>query len=49
MISSIEQKTEGNDRKQAMSKEYRDKVETELRDICNDVLVGCLTLWGENR
>lgn len=38
VISSIEQKTEGNERKQAMSKEYRDKVETELRDICNDVL-----------
>lgn len=38
VISSIEQKTEGNERKQAMSREYRDKVETELRDICNDVL-----------
>jgi len=38
VISSIEQKTEGNERKQAMSREYRDKVETELRDICHDVL-----------
>lgn len=38
VISSIEQKTEGNERKQAMSREYRDKVENELRDICNDVL-----------
>jgi len=38
VISSIEQKTEGNERKQAMSREYRDKVESELRDICNDVL-----------
>ena len=39
VISSIETKTEGNERKQAMAKEYRCKVETELRDICNDVLV----------
>jgi len=38
VISSIEQKTEGNERKQAMSREYRDKVEAELREICNDVL-----------
>jgi len=38
VISSIETKTEGNERKQAMAKEYRCKVETELRDICNDVL-----------
>lgn len=39
VISSIEQKTESNERKQKMAKEYRDKVEKELRDICNDVLV----------
>lgn len=38
VISSIEQKTEGNERKQCMAKEYREKVETELRDICKDVL-----------
>jgi hypothetical protein len=40
VISSIEQKTEGtgNERKQAMAKEYREKVENELRDICKDVL-----------
>jgi 14-3-3 protein beta/theta/zeta len=38
VISSIEQKTETNERKQKMSKEYRDKVEKELRDICGDVL-----------
>jgi len=41
VISSIEQKTEGSERKQAMAKEYREKVETELRDICDDVLVSC--------
>ena len=39
VISSIEQKTEGSERKQAMSREYREKIEKELRDICQDVLV----------
>ena len=39
VISSIEQKTEGSEKKQQMAKEYREKVETELRDICQDVLV----------
>lgn len=39
VISSIEQKTEGNDKKLQMVKEYREKVEAELRDICNEVLV----------
>merc|ERR1712133_261170 len=38
VISSLEQKTEGSERKQQMAKEYREKVEKELRDICNDVL-----------
>merc|ERR1711878_136775 len=38
MGSSIEQKTEGSERKQQMAKEYREKVESELREICNDVL-----------
>jgi len=38
VISSIEQKTEGSERKQVMAKEYREKVETELREICQDVL-----------
>jgi len=36
VISSIEQKTENN--KQQMAKEYREKVEKELNDICKDVL-----------
>jgi len=39
VISSIEQKTDSNERKQMMAKEYREKVEKELRDICDDVLV----------
>ena len=38
VISSIEQKTEGSERKQQFAKEYRDKVEDELREICQDVL-----------
>ena len=41
VISSIEQKTEGAERKQQMAREYREKVEVELRDICYDVLVSC--------
>ncbi|KAJ8013417.1 hypothetical protein DPEC_G00053050 [Dallia pectoralis] len=39
VVSSIEQKTEGSEKKQAMAKEYRDKIEKELKEICNDVLV----------
>jgi len=39
VISSIEQKTDGADRKKAMAKEYRETVEKELNDICGDVLV----------
>ncbi|XP_067949995.1 uncharacterized protein [Watersipora subatra] len=38
VISSIEGKTENNDRKQAMAREYREKVEAELKKICNEVL-----------
>lgn len=38
VISSIEQKTEGNEKKQQMAKDYREKVECELRDICKTVL-----------
>ncbi|XP_056130787.1 14-3-3 protein beta/alpha-1-like [Lampris incognitus] len=38
VISSIEQKTEGNEKKQQMAREYREKIEAELQDICNDVL-----------
>jgi len=38
VISSIEQKSEGSEKKATMAKDYREKVETELKDICNDVL-----------
>ena len=39
VISSIEQKTEGSEKKQAMAKDYREKVEKELTKICEEVLV----------
>jgi 14-3-3 protein beta/theta/zeta len=39
VISSIEQKTDqASDRKVVMAKEYREKIEKELKDICDDVL-----------
>ncbi|XP_074655995.1 14-3-3 protein beta/alpha-1-like [Tubulanus polymorphus] len=38
VISSIEQKTESTDKRQAMAKAYRQKIEVELRQICNTVL-----------
>ncbi|XP_077434615.1 14-3-3 protein beta/alpha-1-like [Vanacampus margaritifer] len=38
VISSIEQKTEGNEKKQQMARDYRAKIEAELQEICNDVL-----------
>jgi len=38
VISSIEQKTDGSERKQTMAREYREKIEKELRDICQEVL-----------
>uniref|UniRef100_A0A2I2YT16 14-3-3 domain-containing protein n=1 Tax=Gorilla gorilla gorilla TaxID=9595 RepID=A0A2I2YT16_GORGO len=38
VISSIEQKTEGVEKKQQMAREYREKIEMELRYISNDAL-----------
>ncbi|KAK2166237.1 hypothetical protein LSH36_40g03093 [Paralvinella palmiformis] len=38
VISSIEQKTESTERKQTMAREYREKIEKELREICETVL-----------
>ncbi|KAJ8334925.1 hypothetical protein SKAU_G00405640 [Synaphobranchus kaupii] len=38
VISSIEQKTEGSEQKQQQSKLYREKIEKELKEICQDVL-----------
>jgi len=39
VISSIEQKIEGNERRQAMAREYREKIEQELSTVCKEVLV----------
>lgn len=39
VVSSIEQKTEGSEKKVALAKDYREKIETELKEICHDVLV----------
>lgn len=42
VVSSIEQKAEDNsdsERRRAKVKEYREKIEGELKEICNDVLV----------
>ncbi|KAK1795449.1 hypothetical protein P4O66_010616 [Electrophorus voltai] len=44
VISSIEQKSDGGQKKQEMAKEYLVKIETELKDICDDVLVCKQTL-----
>jgi len=38
VISSIEQRMDGAQDNKNMTKEYREKVETELKDICEDVL-----------
>ncbi|XP_053435990.1 14-3-3 protein zeta/delta-like [Nycticebus coucang] len=38
VITNIEQKAEGNEKKQLMAEDYRETIETELRDICNEVL-----------
>ncbi|KHN77343.1 14-3-3-like protein 2 [Toxocara canis] len=38
VISSIEQKADGTDKKRQMAKEYRQQVEKELSDICHDIL-----------
>ncbi len=43
VISSIEQKTESSERKQTMARDYREKVEGELREICKNVLVSDMT------
>ncbi|XP_078479125.1 14-3-3 protein beta/alpha-1-like [Lampetra planeri] len=38
VLSSIGLKTEGSEKKQQLVKEYREKVEKELQEICNNVL-----------
>lgn len=41
VISALHQKLDGTDKKQQMTKEYRETVEKELEDICHAVLVKC--------
>jgi len=38
VISSIEQKYDSNENKQKMARDYRQKIESELQSICDDVL-----------
>ncbi|CAF1245268.1 unnamed protein product [Rotaria sordida] len=38
VISSIEQKVEGSERKQQIAKEYREIIERELKDCCHELL-----------
>lgn len=49
VVSSIEQKTEGSEKKQQMAKEYREKIENELKEICNDVLVRATSSFPNSR
>ncbi|XP_034080337.1 14-3-3-like protein [Gymnodraco acuticeps] len=38
VVSSIEQKADGTDKKKTMSKDYKDTIEKELNKICEEVL-----------
>lgn len=51
VISSIEQKTDTSDKKLQLIKDYREKVESELRSICTTVLVSPLSpgRWERGR
>lgn len=49
VISSIEQKTDTSDKKLQLIKDYREKVESELRSICTTVLVSLLHWSGLGR
>lgn len=46
VISAIESNPEESDKKLEVVKAYREKVERELRDICNDVLVSNIVWQG---
>ncbi len=39
VLSAIEQKAEGSEHKQQMIKEYREKIKSELENICHELLV----------
>lgn len=38
VVSSLEQKADASDRRHSLAKEYREKIEKELRDVCQEVL-----------
>eukprot|EP00048_Salpingoeca_helianthica_P023952 m.28585 g.28585 ORF g.28585 m.28585 type:complete len:247 (-) comp9091_c0_seq2:207-947(-) len=38
VVSSLEQKADSADRRHALAKEYREKIEKELHDVCQEVL-----------
>ena len=38
VVSSIEAKVKDSESKQSMAKEYKEKIEKELREVCNDVI-----------
>lgn len=39
IISNIEQQTQANENQQRIIKEYRERIEREVKDICYEVLV----------
>ena len=47
VVSSIESKTEGSEKKLHMAKAYRETIEDELKEICNQVLVGHSYVYKE--
>lgn len=40
VVTALEEKQEGNDEKKATIKDYREKIEKELKKVCDEVLVG---------
>ena len=46
VISSIEQKSSEDDAKKEMATEYKKKIEKELEQICNEVLVSSVEWEG---
>ena len=42
VVSSLECKNESDPKKKEMAKQYKEKIEKELKSVCNDVLVSIL-------
>jgi hypothetical protein len=49
VISSLEQKADASDRRHALAKEYREKIEKELHNVCQEVLVSRFPLLDSFR